>query len=117
MAVYPTNVYKKYLQNLKGNIKSVNVFHLILVGIPSSLILSVINNWGWTFLLSRQNLLSMASSVFLWLIVHFTITFSLLFQDVHPMLHGVFLFLLSLYNTIIIQLIILLSFSCFLSAP
>ena len=37
----------KYFQNLKYNIKQACIFHLILVGIPSSLILSVTNRrWG-----------------------------------------------------------------------
>ena len=33
------NFYKKYLQNLKYNVKKVCIFHLILVGIVSILIL------------------------------------------------------------------------------
>ena len=33
--------YKKYPQNLKYNVKRAYIFHLILVGIPSSMILSV----------------------------------------------------------------------------
>ena len=32
---------KEYLQNLKYNVKRACIFHLILLGIPSSLILSV----------------------------------------------------------------------------
>ena len=37
--------YKKDLQNLKHNGKKVYIFYLILIGILSSLILSV-KNWG-----------------------------------------------------------------------
>ena len=33
-------VYKKYSQNMKYNVKRTIIFHLILVGIPSRLILS-----------------------------------------------------------------------------
>ena len=33
--------YKKYLQNLKYNVKQTCIFYLILLGIPSSLILPV----------------------------------------------------------------------------
>ena len=44
--------YKMYLQNLKSNVKQVYIFDLILVGIPSSLLLSIKNRdmWGicWT---------------------------------------------------------------------
>ena len=35
------NFNKKYLQNLKYNVKRACIFHLILLGIPSSLIFSV----------------------------------------------------------------------------
>ena len=37
------NFFKKYPQNLKYNVKRGCIFHLILVGIPSILILSVKN--------------------------------------------------------------------------
>ena len=44
--------YKMYLQNLKSNVKKVYIFELILVGTPSSLLLSMKNRdmWGvcWT---------------------------------------------------------------------
>ena len=35
------NFHKKYLQNLKCNVKQAYIFHLTLLGIVSSLILSV----------------------------------------------------------------------------
>ena len=35
------NFYKKYFQNLECNVKQACIFHLILLRIPSSLILSV----------------------------------------------------------------------------
>ena len=41
-----TNYCKKYLQNFKYSVKRVCSFHLILVGIPSILILSVKNRGG-----------------------------------------------------------------------
>ena len=53
---YLTNFYKNYLQNLKYSVKRAGIFHLILVGILSILILSV-------FLLNRQNLLSMTKVI------------------------------------------------------
>ena len=37
--------YKKYLQNLKYNVKQACIFHLILSGITSNLLLSVKNSW------------------------------------------------------------------------
>ena len=46
-------------QNLKYNVKQACIFNLILVGIPSSLILSVTNRWVKGFLLNGQNLLTM----------------------------------------------------------
>ena len=47
------------------------IFHLILVGIPSILIFSVINGWGvGGFLLSRQNLLSITEIIFLTVTYH-----------------------------------------------
>ena len=55
LVAYLTNFYKKYLQNLKYNVERECIFHLILVGIPSVLILSV---RGWGFF-AQQNLLSM----------------------------------------------------------
>ena len=51
-------IYKNYLQNLKCNVNSGCIFHLILIGILSILILSVKNEGrGWWFLLNRKNLL------------------------------------------------------------
>ena len=44
--LYLKSFYKTYVQNLKYNIKGACVFHLILVGILSILILSV-KNRGW----------------------------------------------------------------------
>ena len=44
--MYLTNFYKKCLLKLKYNAKSVCVFHLFLIDIPSILILSV-KNTGW----------------------------------------------------------------------
>ena len=41
-----TNFYKKYLENLKYNVKKVCSLHLIFVGILSILILSVKNRDG-----------------------------------------------------------------------
>ena len=47
LAVASQNFYEKYLQKLKYTVKRANIFHLILVGIPSSLILLVKNRrWG-----------------------------------------------------------------------
>ena len=46
LVVVSFNFYKKYLENLKCNVKQACIFHLILLGIPSSLILSV-KSWGW----------------------------------------------------------------------
>ena len=40
------NVYKRYLQNLKHNIKRACIFHSILVGMPLILVLSVRNKEG-----------------------------------------------------------------------
>ena len=39
LVVVSFNFYKKYLQNLKCTVKQACIFHLILLGIPSSLIL------------------------------------------------------------------------------
>ena len=49
---------KIYLQNLKYNVKSGSIFNLILVGVPSSLILSIKNIGSGFILLNRQNLLA-----------------------------------------------------------
>ena len=46
-------------QNLKYNVKQACIFNLILVGIPSTLILSVMNREVKGFLLNNENLLSM----------------------------------------------------------
>ena len=57
MAGLPTSFHKrKYLQNLKYNARAC-IFHLILVGIVSILILTV-KNRGVGGLLNGQNLLS-----------------------------------------------------------
>ena len=44
--LYLTSFYNMYVQNLKYNIKGACMFHLILVGILSILILSVKNRRG-----------------------------------------------------------------------
>ena len=48
LVVHHTNfyIYKNYLQNLKYNVNSGCIFHLILIGILSILILSV-KDRGW----------------------------------------------------------------------
>ena len=56
--LYCTNFYKKYLENLKHNVKRVCIFHLILVGILSILILSVKNKGVGEGVLYEQNPLS-----------------------------------------------------------
>ena len=55
--------YKKYLQNWRYNAKLACIFHLILLGIPSSLILYIKNRGDDFFLLNRQNLLSMTNVI------------------------------------------------------
>ena len=40
------NFYRKYLENLKYNVKEACIFHLILVGIPLSSILSIKKRGG-----------------------------------------------------------------------
>ena len=50
---YPTNFYKKYLQNLKCSIKR-GCIHLIVVGIPIILILSIKNSEGGFFCLEQS---------------------------------------------------------------
>ena len=45
-------------QNLNYNVRQGCIFHLVLAGIPSSLILSVKNKRCRGFLLNRKNLLS-----------------------------------------------------------
>ena len=62
LAVYLKFFYKKYLQNLQHNVKRVYIFHLILVGIPSSMILSV-KKRGVGGLLNRKNLLSVTKVI------------------------------------------------------
>ena len=52
----------KYLQNLKYNVKKVCIFHLILVGILSILIVSIKEQGVEGGLLNRQNLLSKINS-------------------------------------------------------
>ena len=55
-----TNFFKKYLQNLKYNVKRTCTFLILLVYYPSHRsILSVKNKGGWGDLLNEQNLLSM----------------------------------------------------------
>ena len=44
--LYVTSLCNMYVQNLKYSIKGACMFHLILVGILSILILSVKNRWG-----------------------------------------------------------------------
>ena len=52
--IYDLNFYEKYL------VKKLCIFHLILVGIPCSLVLSVKNRGvNGVFLVTRQNSLSM----------------------------------------------------------
>ena len=46
VGLYLTSFYKMYAQNLKYNIKGARMFHLILVGILSTMILSVKNSGG-----------------------------------------------------------------------
>ena len=52
------NFHKKYLQNLKCNVKQAYIFHLTLLGIASSLILSIKSRGSGGFLLNGQNLFS-----------------------------------------------------------
>ena len=49
VTVYLTNFFKKYLQNLKYNVKRACVFRLILVGILSILMILSVKNMGWGF--------------------------------------------------------------------
>ena len=59
-----TNFYKKYLQNFKCSVKRVRIFHLIMLGIPSILILSVKKKgMGEGGLLNEQNLLSVTKAI------------------------------------------------------
>ena len=53
-----TNFFKKYLQNLKYNVKRACIFHLILFGILSIASIFSVKNKGGD-LLNEQNLLSM----------------------------------------------------------
>ena len=48
---------------LKYNVKQAYIFNLILIGIPSNVILTVINRGGGGFLLNSQNLLSMTKVI------------------------------------------------------
>ena len=64
--MYFTNFYKKYPQNLKYNVKEVCIFHLILVGILSILILSVTlkgTGGGVGCLINEKNLLSVTKVI------------------------------------------------------
>ena len=58
--LYVTSFYNMHVQNLKYNIKGACMFHLILVGILSILILSVKNRGGrgGSVFVNGQNLLS-----------------------------------------------------------
>ena len=59
--LYVTSFYNMYVQNLKYNIKGACMFHLILVGILSILILSVKNRGrvgGGSVFVNGQNLLN-----------------------------------------------------------
>ena len=47
------------------NVKQACIFHLILFGIPSILILPIWNR-GWEVLLNRQNLLSVTNVIWQW---------------------------------------------------
>ena len=59
-----SNFYKMYVQNLKYNIKGACIFHLILVGILSILILSIKNRrLGKRCLLNGQNPFSMTKVI------------------------------------------------------
>ena len=64
--LYLTSFYKMYVQNLKYNIKRACMFHLILVGILSILILSV-KNRGWDggggVFVNGQNLLTVTKII------------------------------------------------------
>ena len=51
-------------------------FYLILVGIPSILILSVINRWVGFFLLNRQNLLNVTKGICQWSLIYISFYFS-----------------------------------------
>ena len=55
LVAYLTNFYKTYLQNLKYNVKRGCIFHLILVGIPSILILPVKDRGVGGGVLNGQN--------------------------------------------------------------
>ena len=48
------NFNKKYIQNLKYSVKRACIFHLILLGIPSSLILSVKSSGCTVFYLTDK---------------------------------------------------------------
>ena len=61
--LYLTNFYKKFLQNLKHNVKRACTFHLVLVGILSILIFSVKNRIGIGRLLNGQNPLSVTKVI------------------------------------------------------
>ena len=63
--LYVTSFYNMYVQNLKYNIKGACMFHLILVGILSILILSVKNSGeaGGSVFVNGQNLLSVTKVI------------------------------------------------------
>ena len=58
-----TNFYKNYFQNLKYDVKRACIFHLILVGILSILILPVKNRGVVFFPFNRQNPLSVTEVI------------------------------------------------------
>ena len=63
-----------YLQNLKYSTEEACIFHLILVGILSILILSIKNRGiGFFFLLKGQNLLSVTKVICLQSLIHIAI--------------------------------------------
>ena len=54
LALYTFINFNKYLQNLKYNVKRARIFHLILLGIPSSLILSVKSSGSAFYYLTKS---------------------------------------------------------------
>ena len=63
LVAHLTMFYKKYLQNLKYHVKRGCIFHLILLGIPYILILSVKNRGEVGDLLNGQNSLSVTKVI------------------------------------------------------
>ena len=54
LVIYLTILCKKYLQNLKYNVNREYIFHLILGGIPSTLILPIKNRGLGGFLTDKM---------------------------------------------------------------